>query len=342
VEKIKPEGGITFLPQPKVNQTIENKRIEVDSQFKQAKSAGVERVAVQLPNNSEEEKTVAFLNMVKEVASKNNISVSTWESNWIGGSKIPFNHITLELIKAHPDWFLHTKDGKIMTGYESGAKHVYPNPLNLELSKYVDSLRRKYSGILDAKGLVVDDLALPIYEEQQAESTELDALVGVPLETNQSEEELMDPRLVVYKLKLKELKNFTRQVGIPLSISSQNNTQSTNFYAFQQAQAAGVDEIVPQIYSQNNPLIFKSVLSRTLNELKKTNGKIKVTPVFYAGNNSAGEIQEMSVSAREKLGSKDVGIFPIAGVSSLAEKDSESLNKVFKPDSLSNKNKLNQ
>jgi hypothetical protein len=55
VEKINPEGGITFLPQPKVNQTIENKRIEVDSQFKQAKSAGVERVAVQLPNNSEEE-----------------------------------------------------------------------------------------------------------------------------------------------------------------------------------------------------------------------------------------------------------------------------------------------
>lgn len=329
VEKIKPEGGITFLPQPKSGQSIESKRIEADEQFRQFKLIGGERVAVQIPNRLTDEETVEFLQMVQEVAQKNNVSVSTWESNWIGGSKAPFNNITLKLVEKHPNWFLHAKDGKIMIGEESGAKHIYPNPLNLELSKYVDSLRRKYSGIMGAKGLVVDDLAIPI-NEAQMDSMELNALIGVPINGELIPDEIPDPRLFIYKKKLQELRNFTNQVGIPLSLSSQNNTQTTVFEAFPLARNASVDEIIPQVYAQNNPGIFESTLKRTLMELNKTDRKIKVTPVLFAGSNSIEELQGMSKDASQMLGSKDIGVFPIAGLTSLANNNQRGAKNVFK------------
>jgi hypothetical protein len=327
MEKIKPEGGITFLPQPGVSQTIEEKRIEVSEQFKLAKSTGIDRVAVQFPNNSTEEKTLEFLRMVKDEAVKNKISVSGWGSNWIGGSKIPFNHITMELIKKHPNWFLHSEDSKIMIGQESGARHVYPNPLNLELSEYVDNKLRLYSGTLGAKGIVVDDLALPIDWQQIDGSVEFKAPIGV----DNAPQNKIDSRPDIYKKKLEVLKSFTTQTGIPLSISSQNNTDSTNFYAFYEARAIGADEIIPQIYAQGNPRLFDSQLNRTLNELNKTDRGIKVTPVLFAGNNSVEAIQQMSLDARSILGSRDVGVFPIAGISKLAKKDPKSVKNIFRP-----------
>jgi hypothetical protein len=328
VEEIKPKGGITFLPQPKFNQSIKNKKLEVQEQFAQAKSTGSDRVAVQLPNNLPKKEAVAFLEMVGKVAKENKILPLIWESNWIGGSKIPLNDITMKLIKEHPDWFLHSKDGKTLTGYESGAKCVYPNPLSKELSIYVDSLRREYSDALKAKGLVADDLALPINNDQKG-SREIAALEGIPFE-NASKEEINDPRLTIYKERLKALRNFTKQIGIPLSLSAQNNTDSTNFFGFQQAQNIGIDEIIPQIYAQNNPELFDSQLKRTSLENNKTDGKIKITPVLFAGNNSLAGLQAMSSKAKESFESQDVGIFPIAGIVPLAKKDPKGVKSIFK------------